>query len=237
MRRIAVASGKGGVGRTTLVANLGIALARIGKATIIVDGSLTTPNLALLFKLENVVYTLNDVLAGEAALADAMYDGPGGVKIVPAAVTLDQIRRVRSDLLPEVLRELPEGTDFLLIDVPGGLRRETVSALRAGRELMLVITPQMIAISDALKTRLIGEFLGLKPIGIVLNRTREVEFELAGEEIKTILNLPLLAEIPEDASVKKALKLGKPLIELSPNSSASKAIKNLAKKLVGMKVD
>lgn len=237
MRRIAVASGKGGVGRTTLVANLGIALAQIGKATIIVDGSLTTPNLALLFKLERVIYTLNDVLAGEATLADVMYDGPDGVKIVPAAVTLEQILRVRSERLPEVLRELPEGTDFLLIDVPGGLRRETVSALRAGHELLLVITPQMTAVSDALKTRLVGEFLGLKPIGIVLNRTRKEEFELAGDEIKTILNLPVLAEIPEDASVKKALKLGKPVIELSPNSSASQAIKALAKKLVRMKAD
>lgn len=236
MRRIAIASGKGGVGRTTLTANLGIALAQMGKATIIVDGSLTTPNLALLFKLEKVVYTLNDVLTGEAPLVDVMYDGPGGVKIVPAAVALEQIRKVRSERLQEALRELPEATDFLLIDSPGGLRRETVSALRAGRELLLVTTPEIPAVSDALKTRLLGEFLGLKPIGAVLNRKRREEFELSGDEIKTILNLPVLAEIPEDMSVRKALRQGKPVIELSPKSSASKAIKALAKKLVEMKV-
>jgi len=235
MRRIVIASGKGGVGRTTLTANLGIALAKMGKTTVIVDGSFTTPNLALLFKLERVVYTLNDVLAGEATLADVMYDGPGGVKIVPAAVTLEQIRKVRSERLPEMLRELPKGTDFLLIDAPGGLRRETVSALRSGQELLLVMTPEMTAVSDSLKTRLIGEFLGIKPIGAVLNRRRKEEFGLTKNEIKTILNLPVLAEIPEDTSVKKALKQGQPVIELSPKSSASKAIKALAKKLTRMK--
>lgn len=236
MRRIVIASGKGGVGRTTITANLGIALARMGKRTVIVDGSLMTPNLALLFKLERVVYTLNDVLAGEATLADVMYDGPGGVKIVPAAMTLEQIRKVRSERLPEVLRKLPEDADFLLIDVPGGLRRETASALRAGRELLLVTTPEMPAVSDALKTRLVGEFLGIKPIGAVINRKRREEYELTRGEVKTILNLPVLAEIPEDVSVKKALKHGKPVVELSPNSSASKAIKVLAKQLAAMKV-
>jgi septum site-determining protein MinD len=236
MHCIVIASGKGGVGRTTLTANLGIALAQMGKRTIIVDGSLTTPNLALLFKLEKVAYTLNDVLAGEATLPDVMYDGPGGVKIVPAAMTLDQIRKVRSERLPEVLREPPEGTDFLLIDVPGGLRRESVSALRAGHELLLITTPEMPAVSDALKTRLVGEFLGLKPIGVVLNRRQKEEFELTPREVKTLLSLPVLAEIPEDVNVKKALKHGKPVIELSPNSSVSKAIKGLAKKLATMKV-
>lgn len=236
MRRIAVASGKGGVGRTTLVANLGIALARMGKSTVIVDGSLTTPNLALLFKLEGVAYTLNDVLSGESTLADVMYDGPGGVKIVPAALALEQIRGVKSERFPEVLQDLPEGTDFLLIDIPGGLRRETISALRAGHELMLVVTPQMTAVSDALKTRLVGEFLGLKPIGAVMNMMRKEKFELTSSEIKSILKMPVLAEIPEDASVRKALKLGKPVIESSSRSSASKAIKSLAKKIVSMKV-
>jgi septum site-determining protein MinD len=166
-----------------------------------------------------------------------MYDGPGGVKIVPAALTLEQIRRVKSERLPEVLQELPEGTDFLLIDIPGGLRRETISALRAGHELLLVVTPQMTAVSDALKTRLVGEFLGLKPIGAVLNRTRKEKFELTISEVKSILKMPVLAEIPEDISVRKALKLGKPVIESSSKSPASKAIKALAKKIVRTKAD
>ena len=232
MRRIAVASGKGGVGRTTLVANLGIALASLGKETIIIDGSLTTPDLALLFKLEKSVYTLNDALAGDAMLADVMHSGPKRVKIVPAAVALEQVRRARPERLPELMRQVPKKTDFVLIDVPSGLKRETISAMRAGREVLLVATPEMTSISDAMKTRLIAEFLDLVPIGAVLNRVRREEFELTRSEIRTIMNVPVLAEIPEDEKVRQALKRGEPLLELNPNSPAAKAIKELARKLL-----
>ncbi len=228
MRRIAIASGKGGVGRTTLVANLGIALASLGKETIIIDGSLTTPDLALLFKLEKSVYTLNDALAGDAMLADVIYPGPKRVKIVPAAVALEQVRRARPERLPELMRQVPKKTDFVLIDVPSGLKRETVSAMRAGREVLLVATPEMTSISDAMKTRLIAELLGLAPIGVVLNRVRREEFELTRDEIRTIMNVPVLVEIPEDEKVRQALKRGTPLLELNPNSPAAKAIKKLA---------
>jgi septum site-determining protein MinD len=235
MRRIAVASGKGGVGRTTLVANLGIALASLGKETIIIDGGLTTPDLALLFKLEKSVYTLNDALAGDANIADVMYPGPKRVKIVPAGVTLKQIRETHPERLPALMHQIPEKTDFVLIDVPSGLSRVTVSALRAGREVLLVATPDMTSISDAMKTRLVVEFLGLTPIGVVLNRVCKDEFELTRNEIQTIMNVPVLAEVPEDEKVKQALKQGEPLLELSPNSPAAKAIKELARKLLRIK--
>ncbi len=232
MRRIVVASGKGGVGRTTIVASLGIALAGLGKETIIIDGSLTTPDLALLFKLEKSVYTLNDALAGDAMLVDVMHPGPKRVKIVPAAVALEQIRKARPERLPELMRQIPKKTDFVLVDVPSGLSRETISAMRAGHEVLLVATPEMTSISDAMKTRLIAEFLGLTAIGVVLNRIRREEFELTRNEIK---NVPVLAEIPEDEKVRQALKQGKPLIELDSKSPAAKAIKELARKLVKMR--
>jgi len=86
-----------------------------------------------------------------------------------------------------------------------------------------------------MKTRLIAEFLGLKPIGIVLNRVRGEEFELTRDEIKNIMDLPVLAEIPEDDEVKKALNQGKILVQASPRSPASKAIEGLARKLAKMR--
>ncbi len=235
MRVIALASGKGGVGRTTITANLGIALSGMGKSTVIIDGGLTTPDLALLFKLEKAVYTINDALAGEASLEDVLYNGPKGVKIAPAAVTLEQIRKARTERLPEILRQVPQKTDFVLIDAPGGLRRETVTAIRAAREVMLVTTPDMVSVSDCMKTRLIADFLGSTPIGVVLNRVRREEFELGGDEIKTILNVPVLAEIPEDEKVKEALKRGEPLVVMDAKSPAAKVISELAKRLLKVK--
>jgi septum site-determining protein MinD len=232
MRIIAIASGKGGVGRTTITANLGVALSALGKSTIIIDASLTTPDLALLFKLEKSVYTINDVLSGEVHLSEVLYVGPKGVQIAPAAITLEQIKKVTPERMAEVLREVPANTDFVLIDVPGGLRRETIAAIRAAQEVLLVATPDMVSLSDCMKARLIAEFLGLTPIGVVLNRIRKDEFEIGSNEIKTILNLPVLGEIPEDETVREALNKGEPLIVLSPRSRAAKAIMKLAEKLI-----
>ncbi len=232
MRVIAVASGKGGVGRTTLVANLGLALAKMGKETIIIDACFTTPDLALLFKLEKAIYTINDAIVGETVFDNVLYTGPMGVKIAPAAVTLQQIKRTRPEQLPEIMKNLAVKADFVLIDTSGGLRRETVAALRSSSETLLVTTPDMVAVSDCMKTRLVAEFLGSRPIGFVLNRVRGEEFELDKDEIKEIMNVPLLGTVPEDDAVMKALKEGVPLMVSSPKSSAYSAITNLARKLL-----
>ncbi|MFB0499857.1 MAG: cell division ATPase MinD [Candidatus Hadarchaeaceae archaeon] len=235
MRRIVLGSGKGGVGRSTLTANLGLAIAKMGKTAIVLDASLTTPNLGAMFKLEKVPYTLNDVLAGEIPLSDVIYRGPSGLKIIPAGVTLNQVKKALPNRLPEVLNKLPIKAEFLLIDAPGGLRRETVAALRAGKEVLLVTLPEISAVSGMMKTRLIADFFGLKPIGIVINRILKEEFELTSLEIGHLLDLPVLAEVPEDVNIKKAFNLGKIAVDASPNSPASKAINALAKKLVEMK--
>ncbi len=230
-----IASGKGGVGRSTLTANLGLAITQMGKTTVILDASLTIPNLGSMFKLEKVPYTLNDVLAGEIPLVDAIYRGPSGLKIIPAGVTLNQVKKALPNRLPQVLNEMPIKTEFLLIDAPGGLRRETVAAFRAGREMLLVTLPEIAATLNMMKTRLIAEFLGLKPIGVIINRALREEFELTRAEIGNLLNLPVLAEVPEDVNIKKSFNLGKIAVDSSPDAPASKAIKALAKKLVGMR--
>lgn len=236
MRCITIASGKGGVGRSTVTANLGIALSKLKKSTVIIDGALTTPSLTLLFRLEKVVHTLNDLLSGNASIEDVTYDGPSGVKVMPAAVSLERIRRTPPEKLAEVIKLLPKKTNFVLIDAPGGLRRETMAALRAGKELLVVTTPEVPAVSDAIKTRIAGELFGLKPIGIVVNLVHGNKYELSQNEITNITKLPVLAEIPYDEEARKALREGEPLIELKPESRASRAVKELAKKIVKMKI-
>lgn len=237
MRRIVLASGKGGVGRSTLTANLGLAIAKMKKVAVVLDASLMTPNLGLMFKLEKVLFTINDVLAGEASLRDAIYDGPFGLKIIPAGVTLEQVKKAQPTRLPGILHELPVKADFLLIDAPGGLKSETIAALRTGHEILLVTTPEVTSTSNVMKTRLIAEFLGLRPIGIVINRVRKEEFELTTNEIGRLLNLPILAEIPEDNAIRKALNYGKNVVDSYPNSPASKAINKLAEKILKTKIE
>ncbi len=231
MQRIAIASGKGGVGRTTLAANLGIALASLGKSTVLVDASLTTPNLAILFKLEKAAHTINDVLAGEAALKDVLYNGTKGVKIAPASLSLETIKKTQPENLPEVMRDPSLKADFVIIDAPVGIGRETVAAIRAAQETLLVATPDIASVTDCMKARLVAEFLGSVPLGIVLNRVRGDEFELSAKEIEGITNLRVLAQVPNDDDVKLALKKGLPLLSFAPKSPAARAISALALKI------
>lgn len=231
MRVIAVGSGKGGVGRSTITANLGVALAELGRSTLIIDGSITSPNQAIFFGLEKSFRMLNDVLMGSTSIDDAVYKGPSGVRVLPAAVTLEKIRKAEPSRLPELVNEHVEGYDFVLIDTPNGLRKETVSALKAGRELLLVTIPELTAVSDSMKTKVAGGFLGLETIGLVLNQVKGKEHELAEEEISGIMNLPILSEIPYDKEVRKSLNEGKLLLERSPDSPAAEKIKELGEEL------
>ncbi|MEM2865759.1 MAG: cell division ATPase MinD [Candidatus Hadarchaeales archaeon] len=230
MRRIVLASGKGGVGRTTLTANLALALAKEGRTTMLVDACFSSPNLGLLFKLERAPYTLNDVLRGEIPPSDAVYEGPHGLRVVPSSISGD-MQGVDLAKLPSALDGLGEKAEFMLIDTPGGLKRETVAVLKTGQEVLLLTLPEITSLSDTMRTKVLLEFLGLHPRGVVLNRVRGKDYEFPPGEIKRLLDLPILGEVPEDLSVRKAWRRGEPLVELYPRSPASRAITDLAGKL------
>lgn len=230
MRVIAVGSGKGGIGRSTITANLGFNLADRGKSTLIVDGSFTSPNQALFFNLEKATKTLNDVLAGDISLSEAVYNGPNDVKILPAAVSLEKIRKTEPARFPEAMEQL-NGYDFVLIDTTNGLRRETIAALKAGEELLIVTMPELTAVSDSMKTKVASKFLGLDPIGLVLNQVKGEGYELEREEIRGIMDLPILCTIPYDKDVRRSLNEGKLLLEWNPDSPAAEKIKELGEKL------
>ncbi len=230
MRRIVIASGKGGVGRTTLTANLGVALAKLGKKVLLMDAGFTTPDLGLFFKLERVLYTLNDVLSGDLSPQDAMYEGPFGVKVMPLGTTPEHMKKSNPARYPSLVRKI-EGFDFLLIDAPAGVKREAVGALRSAEEALFVTLPETVSISDTLKSVAVADLLGLKKLGVVVNRVRGEDYEVPAKEIEETLELPILAEIPEDKSARKAGATGKLFLLSSPHRPASKALLGLARSL------
>ncbi|MFW5913217.1 MAG: cell division ATPase MinD [Candidatus Hadarchaeota archaeon] len=234
MRTIIVGSGKGGVGRSTITANLGLALAELGFSTLIIDGSLTSPTQALFFNLEGVSIYLNDILSNDLPIEEAIYDGSNeNLKILPASLSLDEMRRTRSSKLPEMIKQKIKGFDYVIIDAPSGLRKETISVLKSGEELILITTPEPTAISDSIKTKLTGEFLGLTPIGVILNKVEGESYELDGEEISELLDLPVLSVIPKDDGVGRSLNEGDLLLKRIPRSPASRKIKKISRELSG----
>ena len=232
-RVITIASGKGGTGKTTITANLVVALVQVGREVIILYADIVMANLELVLGMEGKELTLHDVLKGYASIRDVIYEGPGGVRVIPAGINLETLKGVDPEKLKDVLSELFYSAEILLIDAPAGLGKDALSAISAGEELLLVVNPDISSLSDALKTKIIGEKLGCKVLGAVLNRAEFSNSEITVDEISVILDLPILATIPEDKNVKISTVYGEPLLLKYPDSPASIAIKKLAATLVG----
>ncbi len=233
-RVIAVASGKGGTGKTVVTANLGVALAELGKDVTLIDIDLAMANLELVLGMEGMPTTLQDVLAGEAKVEDAIYTGPGGVKVIPAGLSFDRLKSADPDLVKDVVAQLMDKTEFVLIDCPSGLSKITLVGLESAEELLLVVNPDISSVTDALKTKIIAEKLKTQLTGIVVNRWTKSGFEMDRKEIEKILGGEVLAVIPEDPEVKKSVSFGQPVVLRSPDCPASKAIRELAAKIAGV---
>ena len=237
-RTIVFASGKGGVGKTTMVANIGSVLAKSGKDVVVVDANLTTPNLGLHLGVPLFPMTLHDVLKGRARLSDAIYHHESGLRIIPAGISLNDLKGVDSAHLPNTLLELLGNTDIVLIDASAGLGRETLSALESGDELVIITNPDLPSVTDALKLAKLSQRIGAKPLGLIINRVQNKPHEMRTEDIVSMLDdIELLGEVPEDISVQEAIAARNPVTVHKPYSSASKNITKLAGKLIGEDIE
>jgi septum site-determining protein MinD len=231
-RVLSVASGKGGVGKTTIVSNLGAILTEAGKNVTVVDGNLTTANLSLHLGIPLYPVTLHDVLKGDALMAEAMYVHPSGIRVVPSGIGIDDLEGTDSRDLPAALNELMSETDMVILDTAAGLGQETISTLEASDEVILVTHPNMPSVTDALKTKNLAEQLGVHVLGTVVNASTGSRGELTKEEIKEMLDgIPILAEIPHDKKIPESIAMKKPVVHHHPTSPASQAMKKLASQI------
>ena len=233
-RIIAIASGKGGVGKTSLTANIGVALAKMGKNVIIVDTDLQMANLGLILGMEGRPITLQDVLSGEASLHDVIYDGPGGVKFVPAGLSIEKFRRVDEDKLADVVKELAKDVDIVLLDTAAGVGDDVLTSLHAANEVLVVTMAESVAVADALKLIMIAERrLGLDIIGVVVEMYKGLKREMTAKEIQKTLQTDVIAVIPEDRTFRECSLDGFPVVLKAPESDGARAVINLAAKLIG----
>ncbi len=227
-RKIVFASSKGGTGKTTVVANLGVAMAQLGQKVVLLDADIMMANLGLMLGLEEQKTTLHDVLAGGAKLSEAISDGPEGVKVVPAGISLEGIQRAKLERLKKVVNDLAKKFKFILIDSPLGLDRDAITAMTTAEEAVIVVTPDIISLSNAFKTKLIAERLNVRPIGAIVTRATGKDVDIPTEGIKSTLELSVLATIPEDPEMRRAVALGEPVVTHSPKSPSAKKFKKLA---------
>ncbi|NPA86057.1 MAG: P-loop NTPase [bacterium] len=234
-----IASGKGGVGKTTLTVNLGAAIADFGKEVIIIDADLKMANVEILLNMASRPITLQDVLAGHADIKDAIYEYEKlpNLKIVPAGLSLEGLRNINVGMLPEVIRSLRDAADIILIDTPPGLEEGFKFALQTTDELILVTMPTTESLADTLKVKIITERVGVPVLGAVVNMVHRDRMEISKEDIETVLECKVLAEIPFDTEVKRAAACYEPIVIRNPRSAAAEVIRKLAADLIGVKYE
>jgi septum site-determining protein MinD len=236
-RIITIASGKGGVGKTTLVANLGIALAQKNFKVLLVDADIAMANLSLLLGMQASPITLHDVLVGESSIEDAIYEGPAGLNFIPSGLSLESYRRVDTERLESVVREVASRYDFILLDAPPGIEKNVMSALAAADEILLITIPTSPSIADVLKTKIVSQRLGSSPVGIVVNFSMGEKGEIKNDDIMKMLELPVYGNIPFDPEVRRSFMQQnvQPVMVRKPTAPAAIAMRKIAAKVAGIK--
>lgn len=238
-RIIVITSGKGGVGKTTVTANLGTALAKLGCKVALVDADFGLRNLDLLLGLEQrVVYTALDVLAGECTLDKALVKDKrqDGLVLLPAAQN-----RTKESITPEQMQDLTDklssAYDYVLIDCPAGIEMGFRNAIAPAQEAIIVTTPEMAAVRDA--DRVVGllENEAIKSIRLIVNRVRPEMIQLnqmiSVEDILDLLVVPLLGIVPDDKRIIISTNQGEPLVLEEKPSLPAMAFLNIARRLQG----
>ncbi|MFC7130002.1 cell division ATPase MinD [Haloferax chudinovii] len=233
-RVYAVASAKGGVGKTTTTANLGTTLAMAGHDVVVVDGDLGMPNLAGALGVDPDGATLHDVLTGEAAVEAAVYDGPAGLSVVPGSNALEAFATANVKELDSVISSLEATHDIVIIDTGAGLSDDTFVPLKLADEVVLVSTTEREALGDTEKTRQLGDRIGADVVGVVL--TRVDQSNPNAEVVASLLDAGVIAVVPEDPAIREALNTQIPVVARSPDSIAAAGYRALAEALTGQPV-
>ena len=238
---ITVTSGKGGVGKTTATANLGISLAGLGKKVVVIDADIGLRNLDVIMGLENrIVYDLVDVVEGRSKLWQAMIKHKNftDLYLIPAAQTRDKMAVSPTDMI-DLADKLREECDYILIDSPAGIERGFRNAIAPADEVLIVTNPEVSAVRDA--DRIIGliEAANKGPGKLIINRLKTEMVKkgemLSADDVVDILGLAIIGIIPEDEYVLSASNSGIP-VTLNANSRAGTAFANIARRLNGEEV-
>ena len=242
-RVITVTSGKGGVGKTTATANLGVALASLGQKVACLDADIGLRNLDVVMGLENrIVYDIVDVVEGRAKLRQAMIKDKrlqDELYLIPAAQTRDKTAVSPSDMV-RVCDELRTLVDFVLIDSPAGIERGFRNAIAPADEVIIVTNPEVSSVRDA--DRIIGliEAEGKGPGKLIINRVKPDMVKrgdmLSPEDIIDILAIKLIGLVPEDETILISTNRGLPVALSLDQSQAGRAFHNIARRLLGEEV-
>ncbi len=237
-RIIGISSGKGGVGKSTVSANLAIALNKLDEKVLLVDCNLSTPHLSYYLGVNNYQYTLNDIIADRVEPEDAIYNYDG-VRFIPSSLKLQDLIGVDLRLFKKTIQKTinPDEYDYIILDSAPGLGREAICVLHSANELLFVTTPFVPVVNDVIRSVNVLKQMGDKKAGVILNMVTGDSHELFNNAIQDVMNIPIVGEIPFDDRLDKSIVMNTPIVNYSPVSPATIGFMKLAANLSGEKYE
>ena len=232
---INICSGKGGVGKTVVAANLGVALQKFYKKVAVIDFNFTTSHLSLYFGIYHHPITLNSFLRNEARLEDAIHTHHSGLRVVPASLEVRDLIDINIDNLKNSLKKVFSDYDMIILDSAPGLGREALIALQASDEVLFVANQHIPSLVDVVKCMQVINNLENRPMpmGVIVNRVKNKKYEIKTDEIREFTGLPIVGVIPEDENILESNNRKMLITSSRQNSSASKALFEIAARLAG----
>ena len=239
---IAVTGGKGGVGKTNVSVNLSLALADLGRRVMLLDADLGLANVDVLLGL-TPKRTLADVINGECDLKDVLIQGPGGIRIVPAASgtqSMVQLSPMQHAGLIQAFSEIGDNVDVLVVDTAAGIGDGVVSFVRAAQEVIVVVCDEPTSITDAYALiKLLNRDYGMNRFRVLANmahspqegRNLFAKLTKVTDRFLDDVALQYLGVVPYDESVRKAVQKQRAVYEAFPRSKCSLAFKAIAQKV------
>ncbi|MDD2221070.1 MAG: septum site-determining protein MinD, partial [Clostridia bacterium] len=239
---IVITSGKGGVGKTTTTANLGVGLALMQKKVVLVDTDIGLRNLDVVLGLENrIVYDIVDVVNENCRLKQALIKDKRleTLYLLPAAQTRDKTA-INAEQMKKLCTDLKEDFDYVIIDCPAGIETGFRNAIVGADEAIVIATPEVSSVRDA--DRIIGllEAAELRQPKLIINRIRTKMVQsgdmMSVTDMLDILAIDLLGIVPDDDAIVISTNRGEPTV-FDENSRPGKAYRNIAKRITGETVE
>ncbi len=241
VRVLAVASGKGGVGKTNVSVNLAVALAHMGRRVLVFDADLGLANVDVMLGLQPK-YNLSHVLSGERTLEEVLVPGPAGVRIIPASSGIQRMAELAPAEHAGLIRafsELSTDVDVLLVDTAAGISDSVVSFSKAAQEVIVVVCDEPASITDAYALiKLLNKEHKVRRFRVLANMANSPQEgrELFAKIVKVTdrfledVVLDFMGSVPYDEYLRKAVQKQRPVVEAYPRSKAAQAFTALAKK-------
>ena len=234
---IAVTGGKGGVGKTTVTANLAVSLAERGREVMVLDADLGLANLDVMLGLQPR-YNLSHVLAGERSLDDVLVDGPCGIKIIPASSGVRRMVNLNSMEQAGLIRafsDLRRNVDVLLLDTAAGIHDEVLMFSRAAHHVLVVVCDEPASLTDAYALiKVMSREMGVTRFRILANQTRVLgEGRDLYDKLRKVcdrfldVTLDYAGAVPQDDFIRRSIQRQKAVTELFPGSLGGQAFKKL----------